>query len=79
MDHILWLVRVALLAFGGALTAWGIGDAAMWEAVAGGLMAAVSAAWSWWARRAALATIPPEAAAKLKAVDLAQMARGLGR
>lgn len=79
MDNALWFVRVALLAIGGALTAWGIGDAAMWEAIAGGVVAALSAVWDWRARRAALATIPPEAAAKLKAVDLAQMARGLGR
>ena len=37
----MWLVRMALVTLGGALTARGIGDAPLWEAVAGLAVGAV--------------------------------------
>lgn len=51
MDHALWLLRVALMSGGSALASRGIGDAAMWEAVAGGVVALAGAVWSYLARR----------------------------
>lgn len=58
MDQGLWLARVLLLQLGGVLTARGIGDAALWEAVAGGVIGVGTAAWSWHARQAALKAPP---------------------
>lgn len=44
------LLRVILIAFGAILTRQGIGDAVMWEAVIGALMAVAGATWSWLER-----------------------------
>lgn len=55
----MWLVRMALVTLGGALTARGIGDAPLWEAVAGLAVGAVGALMSWRARHAQLAAEPP--------------------
>lgn len=50
MDNILWLVRVALIAIGSALTQRGVGDAQMWAEVVGAVLAVVGAVWSYLAR-----------------------------
>lgn len=55
----LWALRMALVSAGGALTARGIGDAPLWEAVTGAVLALAGAVWSWQARRAQLAAEPP--------------------
>jgi hypothetical protein len=53
-DSLLWMVRMALVSVGAALTARGIGDAPLWEALTGIALNAVGAAWSYQARQAAL-------------------------
>ncbi len=55
---VMWAARMALVSAGGALTARGIGDAPLWEAVTGAALAALGAVWSWRARKAALAAEP---------------------
>ncbi len=69
MEQAMWLARVVLLAGGGALTARGIGDAPMWEALTGAIISAGAAVWSWYARKKALAALPPEAEAQIKAAQ----------
>lgn len=69
MEQAMWLARVVLLAGGGALTARGIGDAPMWEAITGGILSAGAAVWSYYARKQALATLPPDAAAQVQAAN----------
>ncbi len=69
MEQAMWLARVVLLAGGGALTARGIGDAPMWEALTGAIISAGAAVWSWYARKQALAALPPEAEAQIKAAQ----------
>ena len=59
MDNVFWLARMALVAGGAAAASAGHGDAALWEAVTGGALAAGGAVWSYIARRKALATVPP--------------------
>jgi hypothetical protein len=51
MDETLWAARMALVALGAVLTYRGIGDAVMWEAVIGAVMAIAGPAWSWLERR----------------------------
>jgi hypothetical protein len=58
-DFLLWLTRVLVIGVGFALAGRGIGDAAMWEGVAGGAVALVGAVLSWRARQSALRTPPP--------------------
>lgn len=70
MEQAMWLARIALLNAGGWLTARGIGDAPLWEAVAGALITAGAAVWSWYARKRALAEVPPDVAAQLKAAQV---------
>ncbi len=55
---VMWAARMALVSAGGALAARGIGDAPLWEAVTGAVLAALGAVWSWQARKAALAAEP---------------------
>lgn len=59
MDQGLWLLRMVLVSAGTALASRGIGDAALWEAVAGAVLGLVGAAWSYFARKQALETPPP--------------------
>jgi hypothetical protein len=59
MDTTLWAMRMALVAAGAVLAKQGVGDAAMWEAIGGAVVAAAGAVWSWRARQKALATVPP--------------------
>lgn len=70
MDQAMWLARILLLQAGGFLAARGIGDAPLWEAVAGAVLAGGAAVWSWHARRQALASVPPDAAAQIKAAQV---------
>ncbi len=70
MEQAMWLARVLLLNAGGWLAARGFGDAALWEAVAGAAITAGAAAWSWYARKQALAALPPEAEAQIKAAQV---------
>jgi hypothetical protein len=60
----LWAVRMGLLWLGGYLTASGVGDAALWSGVAdqlaGLLVMAAASVWSYRARKAQLASVPPE-------------------
>lgn len=58
----MWLLRMLLLPVSGWLTARGIGDEALWEAVIGLLIGGATAVWSWRARRALAAAAPPGAA-----------------
>jgi hypothetical protein len=55
----LWAVRMAVISGGSVLTARGFGDAGVWEAVAGAVVALGGAVWSWRARKQQLATVPP--------------------
>jgi hypothetical protein len=75
MDQVLHVVRMLGLAFGGALSARGIGDAALWEAIVGAVVLAANAVWSYRARQQALATVPPEAR---REIALLSGAAGLG-
>jgi hypothetical protein len=61
MDNTLWALRMALVALGAVLAKQGFGDAAMWEAVTGAVVALAGAVWSWRARQAAKAMVPPPA------------------
>jgi hypothetical protein len=79
MDQAMWLARVLLLQAGGFLAARGIGDAALWEAVAGAILAGGAAVWSWYARKRALAAVPPEVQAKLKLEETIKAAALAGR
>jgi hypothetical protein len=79
MEQAMWLARIALLNAGGWLTARGIGDAPLWEAVAGALITAGAAAWSWYARKRALAVVPPDVQARLKLQETLEAARATGR
>nr|WP_314074414.1 hypothetical protein [uncultured Roseococcus sp.] len=58
-----WAVRMLLLALGGWLTRVGIGDAGLWgnvaDTLAGPLVVAGTAVWSWYATRAQIEA-PPE-------------------
>jgi hypothetical protein len=65
-EQVMWFARVALLNAGGWLAARGVGDAALWEALAGALVTAGAATWSWYARKRALASVPPAVAAQMK-------------
>jgi hypothetical protein len=60
----LWAVRMVLLWLGGYLTARGVGDAALWsgvaDQVAGALVMLAASLWSYRARKAQLAALPPE-------------------
>ena len=51
MDQGLWLLRVLLMSGGSALASRGIGDATLWEAITGGVVALAGAGWSYHARR----------------------------
>ena len=79
MDQFMWLARVLLLNVGGWLSARGFGDAALWEAIAGGALSVGAAVWSWHARRQALATVPPDVRAQLKLQQTIEAARLAGR
>jgi uncharacterized protein YneF (UPF0154 family) len=79
MDDAKMAARLAVQLIGGALMARGLGDAAIWEAVAGLVVALVGFFVSRRARRQALATVPPDAAAKLQALNVLEMARAMGR
>jgi hypothetical protein len=59
MDTALWALRMALVALGAVMAKAGIGDAALWEAVTGAVLAVAGAVWSYVARQKALATVPP--------------------
>ncbi len=60
----LWAVRMALLWLGGFLSARGIGDSDLWgglvDNLAGVVVMAGTALWSYYARKAQLAAVPPE-------------------
>lgn len=58
MDSMLWLIRMVLMNGGTYLAARGYGDAALWEAIAGGVAAIAGAIWSFFARQQALAAPP---------------------
>ena len=79
MEQAMWLARVMLLNAGGWLAARGFGDAALWEAVAGALLTAGAAVWSWYARKRALASVPPDVAAQMKLQDTIRAATLAGR
>ena len=55
---VMWAARMGLVSLGGALTARGVGDAPLWEAVTGALLALLGAVWSWRARKAQIAMEP---------------------
>lgn len=74
MDQVLWLLRVALMSGGSALASRGIGDAGLWEAVAGAVVAIAGAVWSYFARQSAIAAPPPG-----MAEQLAELRRAVGR
>ncbi len=69
MDLFMQVFRMALLAGGSALAARGIGDVALWGEIAGGILAIVGAVWMRYARKQALAALPPEAEAQIKAAQ----------
>lgn len=48
LDQILSFVRAILNLAGGTLVAKGYSDSSQWEAIAGGVMAIVAIAWSFW-------------------------------
>jgi hypothetical protein len=48
LNQILSLARAILNLAGGSIVAKGVTDSSTWEAVAGGVLAAVSIAWSYW-------------------------------
>lgn len=75
MDQAMWLARVLLLNAGGWLAARGVGDAALWEAVAGAIITAGAAVWSWYARKRALAAVPADVAAQLKLQEALRQAQ----
>ena len=79
MEQAMWLARVLLLNAGGWLTARGIGDAPLWEAVVGALLTLGAAGWSWYARKRALAVVPPDVAAQLKLQETIRAATLAGR
>jgi hypothetical protein len=57
-----WAVRMLLLALGGWLTRAGVGDAGLWanvaDTLAGPLVVAGTAIWSWLATRAQVEALP---------------------
>jgi hypothetical protein len=55
----LWAVRMIMLQIGAALTARGIGDEAIWQAITGGVLALGTMLWSWRATQAQIAAPPP--------------------
>jgi uncharacterized membrane protein len=52
-DQINGLVRTIIAAVGGYFAVKGIGDEAMWTAIAGGVGVVAAAVWSWWAKKPA--------------------------
>ena len=58
LDSVLWMVRMGLVSVGAGLTARGVGDAALWEAITGAILNAIGAAWSYAARQQALKAMP---------------------
>ena len=56
---VLWALRMGLTTGGGWLASRGYGDAGLWDALGGAVLAAIGAVWSWRARKAALAAEPP--------------------
>lgn len=79
MDQAMWLARILLMQAGAFLAARGIGDEALWQAVAGGILAIGTAVWSYIARRQALATVPADVAAQLKLQETIKAATLAGR
>jgi hypothetical protein len=79
MDLFMQLLRMALLAGGSALASRGIGDAPMWEAITGGILAIGGAIWMRYARKQALAHVPPEVQAQLKAQSVAETVKMAAR
>jgi hypothetical protein len=51
-DEALMLVRLSMQAIGAILAYRGIGDAVLWEALAGLAVSGAGLAWSWRARKA---------------------------
>ena len=51
-DDVMMVLRLAMQGVAGAMIARGMGDAALWEALIGGVLALVGLVLSWRARRA---------------------------